>query len=303
MPASRLDAGAELKKRRPSPVVRFARTLAVIVAVVFVLWITGCMERQFYHPEAGPTPVPAGFAGAEEVAFVSDDGTRLNGWFIPAQTPETGRAVPTIVHVHGNAGNMSSHVGFSQSLPWAGLNLFIFDYRGYGQSAGKARARNDLIADTDAAIDALLARSDVDPARIGIFGHSLGGAMALNVMAHREEIGAAVIESAFSSWRDVAADAVAAGNRPGPIARLAAGVLIRDHRRPDEAIARIDRPILIVHGTADRIVPIHHAHVLHAAAPDAELVEIPGGAHNTLRETASDLDARVATFFHEHLQP
>lgn len=282
---------------------RFLRTATLLAVVVFALWITGCMETQFYHPDAGPTPAPAGFVGAEEVTFRSADGTRLCGWFIPSQTPETGSAAATILHVHGNAGNMASHLFFSEGLPRRGFNLFLFDYRGYGQSEGSPRRRDDLIADTDAALDTLLARTDVDPARLGLFGHSLGGGIGLNVMAERPEIRAAVIESSFSSWRDVAADAVAFGERAGPIARTLAAILIRDHRRPDEAIARIDRPILIIHGDADDIVPIHHAEALAEAGPNVESLLIPYGDHNTLRDIAPDLDGRIAAFFREHLAP
>ncbi len=292
--------------RRVSSIVRLARTAALLVAIVFVPVVTGCMEWQFYQPEAGPTPLPAGFAGAEAVAFASADGTRLHGWFLPAQTPESGSPggdarAPTVLHVHGNAGNITSHLGFSERLPGAGFNVFIFDYRGYGESEGTARKRDDLIADTAAALDALLARPDVDPARIGMLAVSLGGGIGLSVMADRPEIAAAVVESTFASWREVAADAVAAGDRPGPVARFLAGLFIRDHRRPDEAIARIDRPILIVHGDADRIVPVHHGRALAAAAPNAELVVIPGGGHNTLRDDDPTVDRRIAGFFRRHL--
>ena len=112
-------------------------------------------------------------------------------------------------------------------------------------------------------------------------------------MEERPEIAAAVIESAFASWRDVAAAAVAWGSEPGVIARLVAGALIRDHQRPEDAIARIDRPVLVVHGGADHIVPVSHGRRLAAAGGSAELLELPGGDHNTLRDSHPDLDDRI----------
>ena len=121
------------------------RTLTVLG---FVLRITGVMERLFYLPQAGPTPVPARFAGAEGVTFTSADGTKLYGWFLPARRENSERLAPTVIHAHGISGNIISHIGFTEFLPAAGFNLFIFDYRGYGRSGGKARHRRDLIDDT-----------------------------------------------------------------------------------------------------------------------------------------------------------
>ena len=101
------------------------RLLIVAAALVLILRLTGCMERLFYYPRSGPTPVPQTFDAAEGIWFESGDGTRLYGWFIPAQTAPTGGA-PTIIHVHGNAGNIEDHLGITESLPDRGFNLFIF---------------------------------------------------------------------------------------------------------------------------------------------------------------------------------
>jgi uncharacterized protein len=259
------------------------------------------MERLFYYPEAGPTPVPRSLPGAEDVHFHSKDGTRLFGWFIPARNiPPNGKA-PTVVHMHGNAGNITSHIGFTDFLPEAGFNLFIFDYRGYGQSEGRATKRQPLIADADAAIDAILARKEVDPQRIGMFAQSVGGGIGLNVMAKRPEIRCAVLESSFSSWRDEAADALGRG-KPGFISRVVAACLIRDSCRPDQAIARIRRPMLLLHGTTDAIIPVHHSRQLAAAAGEwATLIEFPGGDHNTLHETHPEAVRMIISFFHAQL--
>jgi hypothetical protein len=254
------------------------------------------MERLFYVPTAGPTAPPPHLA-AEDAWFRSADGTRLHGWFLPAAGGA--RSAPTVLHVHGNAGNIESHAWFSEFLPPGGINLFLFDYRGYGRSAGRARRRGPLIEDTIAALEVLLDRSDVDPRRIGMFGHSLGGAIGLNVMARRREIRAAVIMSAFPSWREMAVSAAGGG----PVSRLAARLLIRDGARPDEAIARIDRPLLIIHGTDDAIVPVSLGRRLAARAPGAVVVELPGGGHNDLRETHPEVDDLILEFFRKNLAP
>lgn len=274
--------------------------VVLVTAVVIALWITGCMERFFYYPTRAETVPPPELVGAESVWFDSADGTRLHGWFVPAAGGTAGPAAATILHVHGNAGNIESHAWFTEFLPGAGFNLFIFDFRGYGRSEGAARRRGPLIADTHAAVDALLARPDVDPGRVGMYAQSLGGAIGLNVMADRRELGSCVSISAFASWRDIAADSVG-GGRSGPFSRLLARVLIRDDHRPDVAIAKIDRPVLVIHGTGDRIVPVGHGRRLAGEGPTAELVELDGGDHNDMRTTHPEIDRLVIEFFRRTL--
>jgi dipeptidyl aminopeptidase/acylaminoacyl peptidase len=294
------------RTRRPRS--RLLRLFIILAAFVLLFRLTGCMERLFYQPTVGPTPVPANLPGAELIAFNSRDGTRLCGWFIPAHVNAAANAdraresVPTILHVHGNAGNITDHAWFTEYLPAAGLSIFIFDYRGYGQSEGIARSRESLIDDTNAALDCLLSRSDIDSKRIGMYGQSLGGAIGLNVMAERPEIRAAVIESAFSSWRDEAANALG-GESPGAWARALAWMLIPDGRRVDDAIARCGpRPILILHGTADTTVYPSHGRRLKAAGDEhVALIEFPGGTHNSLRESHPEVEGIIAAFFHDHL--
>ncbi len=287
------------KGRFPIPARRICLILAVIL--LLVLWTTGCMERLFYYPMRGATDPPPHLPSAESVTFESADGTELHGWFIPAEGVSSPADAPTILHVHGNAGNIESHVWFTEYLPPAGFNVFIFDYRGYGRSDGKARSRGPLIADTDAALNAILQRDDVDPGRIGLYGQSLGGSIALNVMADRPEIRAAVIESAFASWREMAASAVGS-DPPGLFSRLLAKILIKDDHRPVDAIGRIDRPTLLLHGTADTIVPISHGRRLAKAGPTANLAELEGGEHNSLRSSHPEVERLTIDFFDKHLR-
>ncbi|MCZ6837567.1 MAG: alpha/beta fold hydrolase [Planctomycetota bacterium] len=276
------------------------RLTCLLSILLFIGWATGCMERLFYVPTSGNTPLPLEFPDAESVWFTSEDGTKLHGWFIPGEHVEND-PIPSILHVHGNAGNITSHYGFTEYLPGAGFNVFIFDYRGYGQSEGKARNRVDLIADTDAALEAMLQRKDVDPERVGLYGQSLGGAIGLNVMASRLEIKAGVFESSFASWRDIAAE-VLGGEKPGFIAKGLASLLINDDHRPIDAAALIDRPLLFLHGTSDSIIP--HAHgvrLAEAAADKATLQSLPGGDHNSLRWTHPEVDQLIIDFFRNHL--
>lgn len=275
---------------------------ATIGLTILIFWSTGCMERLFYLPTREPVPLAEAPPGTIEVRFESRDGTPLHGWLIPAHgRSDAMHEAPTVLHVHGNAGNIRHHAFFTEHLPRAGINVFLFDYRGYGESGGRATRRGPLIEDTEAALDALLGRRSIDPRRIGVYGQSLGGSIAINVMACRTEIRAAVFESPFASWRGIAANAVG-GDPPAAPARWLAALLISDQHRPIDAIAGIDRPILLVHGDDDSIIPISHSRRLaRAGGESVRLVEFPGGEHNSLRQTHPEIDALVSGFFHEHL--
>jgi hypothetical protein len=269
-------------------------------ATLLLLSVTGCAERLFYIPTREATPAPQHLsmvAGGpvEELSFHSADGTRLRGWFIPARGVPSLEAL-TVVHVHGNAGSMLGHIAFSSHFPAAGFNLLIFDFRGYGESEGQPRVRQPLIEDAKAAVRTARERPGVDPSRVALYGHSLGGGIAINVLAEDPALLGAVLESPIASWRLAAATALS-GDPPSWWARWLATLLVGDECSPLTAIAGISQPILILHGDEDRIVPVGHGRRLAEAGRTATLVEIRGGEHNTLQET----HPRTMRLMHEFL--
>jgi len=170
-------------------------------------FLTGCVQSMFYYPDRVryETPDALGLR-YEAVQFASADGTRLTGWFLPA----AGRSNPkeakgTVVHFHGNAQNMSTHWRFVAWLPKQDFNVFVFDYRGYGESAGKPEPKG-VFEDSSAALGHVRSRGDVDPERLLVFGQSLGGANAIAVLGsgNRAGVKAAAIESTFYSYSSIA---------------------------------------------------------------------------------------------------
>jgi hypothetical protein len=258
--------------------IRIAAEVAALLAITLVIGaLSGCCERLFFYPDATLYFTPSDYGlQYEAVRFSSGDGTQLAGWFLPAR----GRARGTIVHCHGNAQNMTAHWRLVQFLPENGFNLFVFDYRGYGRSKGKP-TRRGVIDDSRAAVDYVFSREDVDPARVGLMGHSLGGAAAFVVAAEDDRLRALATDSAFSSYRDEAAYVL----RRNPVTFLPAWplsrLLIRGGFDPVDYAPKLSpRPVFIIHGTADRIVPHHMGERLAAAAgKPKELWLVEGARH------------------------
>lgn len=286
------------------------RLLLVFSTLFFACGFTGCMERLFYVP-MGVTPPPP--PGIEEVTFYTSDHLRIHGWFMPAGWPNRPANVssdelaadppaqfPTILVLHGNAGNVADHLAFFESLPRHGFHVLIFDYRSYGKSDPGSLRREFVVKDADAALDYLLTRRDVDATRIGLWAQSLGGTFGLDLMARRTEIRSAVVMAAFTAWQDIAATTVG-GDPPGSFSRWLARRLISPGMDPIETLPRItDRPILLVHGTEDSIVPYTHSQrLLVSTAPGAQvsLRPVQGAGHNDIMEVDPQLAPDIAAFF------
>ena len=235
-----------------------------LLALLVVLFASGCTGF-FFHPthEHVLTPGDVGLPW-RDVWFQSTDGVRLHGWFLPAD----GRAKGTIVFLHGNAQNISTHLGSVAWLPAEGFNVFLFDYRGYGSSEGVPDL-DGLHRDSEAALREALRLDGVDPDRVIVFGQSLGGTLAIDTLARLPDklrIRALIVEGAFAGYRRIARD-VLSGAWPtwplqGPLS-----LTVDNSYDPLGAIAAIAPvPVLIIQDEADLIVPPAHARDLYIAA-------------------------------------
>ncbi|HKB81791.1 MAG TPA: alpha/beta hydrolase [Burkholderiales bacterium] len=246
--------------------------------LVLAAVLAGCTQF-FFQPHRHRILTPETFGLAyQEVRFRTDDGFELLGWFLPAQ----GDAAGTILFLHGNAENISTHISAVAWLPAQGFNVFLVDYRGYGASEGNpslAGAEQDI----DAAMRTLLARSDIDTNRIVVYGQSLGGALAAYNVAYspyRDHVRALVIESAFSSYTGITREKLAATWLTWPFQWLAS-LTVDESFSPLPAMTRISPiPLLVIHGDQDAIVPDHHGKRLYDAALEPrQLWIIPGAGH------------------------
>jgi uncharacterized protein len=240
--------------------------VAVVAAPVALLW--AFQRRLLYLPAPRTVPPAASLLpGTEEVAFDTADGLRLGGWFVPGRGAEPG---PAVLVCNGNGGNRSLRAPLAAALARMGLHVLLFDYRGYGGNPGHP-TEEGLAADARAALDHLVGRPEVDPARVVYFGESLGAAVALRLAVERPPA-ALVLRSPFASLAEV-------GRLHYPLVPVS--LLLRDRYDSAALAGRLAAPLLVLAGGRDRIVPASHSRRLFAAAPQPKRLAVLDGAdHN-----------------------
>lgn len=235
------------------------------------LYVYFFQERLVYFPElpsrrvdATPASVDLAF---ETVVLATEDGETLAGWFIPAPSPSG-----TVLYLHGNGGNIGHRVEIIRDFHDLGLNVLIFDYRGYGESSGSP-GEQGTYRDAMSAWRHLTETRHIPAASIVFFGESLGGAVAA-WLAERHPPGALVLYATFTSVADMARTLYPI-LPVRPIVRL-----VYDTRA---ALARVASPVLIMHSSEDEIVPYSQGETLYATAPGRkELVTLRGGHNDAL---------------------
>ncbi len=244
-------------------------------------------ERLVYFPlrEWAATPADAGLP-YEEIWLETADGVKLSGWFIPAE-PE--RAV--VLFFHGNGGNISHRLWSLEQLRQLGLSSFIFDYRGYGHSEGSP-SEQGTYQDAAAAWRYLTEERHLPPAKIIIYGESLGGAVAAWA-AEAYPPAALILVSTFTSVPDIGAQ-VYPFLPVRQLSRIQYNTLTR--------LPQITCPVLIMHSPADEVIPFSHGQRLFAAAAEPkEFIQLQGGHNDGLMRSASQFRAALAAFVTRHV--
>ena len=252
--------------------------LSLLVLTLIGLPLVYFASRRFeksvtFHPVrepwGGEWKLPA---GAEDVWFEVQDGTRLHGWFVrSAQKP----AAATVIFLHGNGGNLSYLDWLGESLADKGFDVLLFDYRGYGRSEGSVSDERGIYEDADAAYDYVSKERGVAPEKIVLYGQSLGTAAAVDVAA-RKTCGALVLESGLSSAGDMAATIM-------PWLPSFVRGLTQNRFDSVGKLPAVRCPVFVAHGDRDEVIPVEQGRTLYAAAPEPKrLVIVNGAGHNDL---------------------
>ncbi|MBD2460331.1 alpha/beta hydrolase [Oscillatoria sp. FACHB-1407] len=197
----------------------------------------------------------------------------LHGWWIPAQQPEA----PVILYFHHNAVNMGANVSQALQFQQLGYTVLLFDYRGFGQSQGAFPTESQVYEDAEAAWDYLTEEKLIPPSQIIIYGHSIGGAIAINLATKHPDSAALIVQNSFTSMREMT-------QRFGVYWLLPVELLLQQRFDSLDKMQFVEMPVLIITGTDDLQIPVEMGERLYTAASGFKqfILVLDGGHDNHL---------------------
>ena len=249
-----------------------AKNVAVsVMRIGFGVYIGLCIllflrqSHMVYYPASQIILTPSSIGlEYEDVCFTASDGERITAWFVPAEN-----ARGTMLMCHGNGGNIGDRMHSIELFHNLGLNVFIFDYRGYGNSSGRP-SEGGMYQDALGAWNYLTRVKHVPAESIVVFGRSLGSAVA-TWLAEQETAAGLIMEASFISIPDIGA---------GMYPYLPVRLLCRYSYNTLSCISKIKCPVLIAHSRDDDMIPFAHSQKLFEAASEPKTFFELSGSHN-----------------------
>ncbi|WP_141327086.1 alpha/beta hydrolase [Myxococcus sp. AB025B] len=280
---------------RPRLLVPLVLLLGVLASVGLLVVKGHRIGQGLLHPPHVPVTRPSAapeLDAMRDVTFTNADGLTLRGWYVPSQN----RAA--VVLVHGFADNRAQLLFEARALAQAGYGVLLFDLRAHGESGGDRVTWGDLERrDVTAALDFVAARPDVDPARLGLFGFSMGGTTALLVAEHDARVKAVAAAGAYPALE---ADVYSGYGRWGALSAepvlwtLRRAGVDMDAVRPIDGMCQLKgRPLLLVNGDVDPDAPAKlQASLFRAACEPKTLWVVEGAGHGEYARVAPEEYAR-----------
>ena len=254
-----------------------------------VLFLSACSNFLFFPVKPFPVTPDAADILYEDIYLDTVDGLKLHGWKLYAEEDklDEGRAeqktAGTILFFHGNGDNVSTQLPNTFWLAKEGYDLYVFDYRGYGQSEGEAEL-DTTINDMELMIAYVAKQLDADEKLI-VLGHSLGGSMSIYSVAnsaYRDRIKALITVEAFSDYHDVTQD-VLSNSWLFWLFQWPLSFTIDNSYRPLDYIASVSPvSVLILHSESDEMIDMYHAERLFEAAKEPKSFRLIDSNHNNV---------------------
>ena len=249
------------------------------------------------HSQETPPSPPLLRGGAREAVPVppSETPPLLRGGAreaVPVPPLNKGGLGGVVLYLHGNGSNVGANVEHANRFHRLGLSVFLIDYRGYGNSQGDFPSESQVYQDTQLAWDYLVKQRGINPNQIYIYGHSLGGAIAIDLAVRHPEAAGLIVEGSFTS-------VLAMVDFQKPLFRVFPIDFLLTQRF--DSLSKVDRlqmPVLFIHGTADSVVPAQMSKKLFDAAPEPkQLYMVPDGGHNNAAQIGGVEYLRVVSKF------
>lgn len=256
------------------------------------LWVAQRRLMFFPSPLMEATPAAFGLAYSDVWIPVAAGGGQMHGWWLPADSSQD----LTLLYLHGNAGNVSSNLRKALELRSLGANVLTIDYRGYGLSTGPFPSEQRLYDDAWAAWQFLHQEKGIAPQHLVIYGHSLGGAIGIELARQVPHLAGLIVEGSFTSMADMAT--LSRYNRWFPVRYL-----LTQRFASIAKVQQLTSPTLYLHGLADASVPAGMSEALYRATGNPkELWLVPQADHNDLIDWAgAEFNQRLRQFLQDHV--
>ncbi|WP_053214510.1 alpha/beta hydrolase [Pseudomonas sp. Q12-87] len=254
--------------------------MRILGIVYLLLALSGCSSLLFYPEHGLPFTPERAKLEYRDVTLTTADGLKLHGWWLPVKP---GVAVKgTVLHLHGNGGNLAWHLGGSWWLPEQGYQVLMIDYRGYGLSEGEP-SLPAIYQDIDAAFKWLDQSPEVRGKPLVLLGQSLGGALAVHYLVEhpqrQQQLKALVLDGVPASYREVGRFALSTSWLTWPF-QVPLSWLVPDGDSAIGSVAQLTGvPKLIYHSLDDPIVPLSNGIRLYQAAPPPRVLQLTRGGH------------------------
>lgn len=230
------------------------------------LWQT----RLIFYPDSTLESTPADLNLDYEEIWLNTSKGKIHGWWIPS----TKNKAPVLLYFHGNASNIGDLVHEANLFHDLGMSVLLIDYRGYGLSTGPFPNETRVYEDAETAWNYLVSIRQIPPEDIFIYGHSLGGAIGIDLAVKHPEMAGIIVNGTFTSIK-------ATIKELGTYKFLPVNWILTQRFDSLRKVPSLKVPILYIHGTADEIVSVDMSKELYAATPGKkDLLLITSGRHN-----------------------
>lgn len=252
--------------------------------LVCVLLLPACSNFLFVPVKPLPVTPDAAEIMYEDIYLETADGLKLHGWKLYADTDRTGgKTIGTILFFHGNGDNVSTQLPNTFWLVKEGYDLYVFDYREYGLSQGKAEL--DVIIEDMASMISYTVNQLPENEKLIVMGHSLGAAMAIYAVAHsdyRDRLEALITIEAFSDYHDITQDVLSKSWLLW-LFQWPLSFTVDNSYRPLDSVGLISPiPMAIIHSKSDEMIPMYHAERLFAAAKQPKTFLLINSNHSNI---------------------
>ncbi|MEG3840516.1 alpha/beta fold hydrolase [Microcoleus sp. herbarium14] len=275
-----------MKNKKPNRL-KLLFLIGKILAIAYIassILLFVLQTRFIFQPTAIVQKTPDAFNIAYEEVWLpitnkSGKIEKLHGWWIPAQSPPQpplvrGEFKQVLLYLHGRGFNIGANINQSYRFQQLGFSVLLIDYRGYGRSQGSFPNELQVYEDAETAYNYLVKQRQLSPSQVLLYGHSMGGTVAVELAIKHPEAAGLIVQSSFTSMADMV--------KKYPLMRIfPLWLLLTQKFDSISKVRSLRMPVLFVHGTADPLIPAAMSQKLYAAAPEPkQILLVPNAKHN-----------------------